>query len=178
MSENLQTVLNIIPILNDDEIKQIQGLLKIKLGGVVNTEEKTETETDYIPESFLFYSCIQKQFNYILKVRLAPLTVLTKKDKKLINEVYVYLLNYLDELLKGKKLNKGDLKKIRSAFFSMYVVTVINGISRNRKPIPVTLRTVLQWHNQFPGLLDIAYPGYIQNGQLINLVLLQKELNT
>jgi len=177
MSENLQIIIDLVPSLNNDEVKKLQGLLQIKQGKCAKEKDK-EPEVHHIPESFLFYSCIQKQFNYILKTRLPPIKMLNEKDRRLINKVCLFLINDLDEILISDtiKLNKGDFKKLQSAFFNLYVVTIINGISKSTQTVPVNLRTVLNWNQRFAGLLDNAYPGYAQNGQLITLVLLQQEL--
>lgn len=90
------------------------------------------------------------------------------KTKARANEIQDCLDNYLCELLQDES-SKKIFKVFRKKFYSIYVDLIINDLLSWDKAPPLNIQIVLSWYSKFAGLLDKAFPGYIESG-LIKLI--------
>lgn len=112
----------------------------------------------------MLYSYIANSIYRYTKHHIQPFYILRTKNRKLFNE----LKDVMDMLLEFAQENNLSEKKELFILFQLYSDLICEYLQEIG--VPIHLKTVVQSSEQFPGLLNKAYPGYLKSGLLKFLI--------
>lgn len=158
--------------LTPEELNEAIKLFK-KLGGVKGDKEKS-FHNEYAGMNRLDSLFHSKLFEYLLAAtgtRIVKLEILKNANNSLFMKI-VDVRETIDEHFKNwipKKYRKDSRAKFYSLYFEVMGDHIINNTRRS-----LSIKTMVQFIDDFPGVLDRAFPGYIRSG-LLYLVLKDKK---
>lgn len=120
----------------------------------------------------MFYDEIQKILVKNLRTEPIPFHVMKVRNPKLYTKFMdstEYLNSYFKRALEPDTCTIPRKKKLFRIFCDLIVKEI------KKRGYELSFRTMLNLTEEFPSLLDKAYPGYVQSGVLINVVESKKQ---
>lgn len=152
-----------LPKMSNEELKILRkGIVELN-GKIDFLLRDVELDSSQIYQELLYDAIITKLYD-VNKMPKTPFGIFKKRTqtyKKLI-EVKKYLNEYLFELRKTV-VDRDHAQRLYHLFAKLLIEDMKKG------NIPISIVTVLNCHDRFPGLLSKAFPDYIENN-LVNAI--------
>ncbi len=157
--------------LSTVQLKEIKAVADIRLGNF-SAREGALKYLGEIPSDYadLFYRQIQSIFSNDLKISLPALAITRKQfptNGKMVNKVAAEIYAVAVDWNTERTVKKTYVVSV----FNLYARLVIAYLQECK--VPTSLKTVLQHSDKFIGLVERAFPGYVEAG-LISVVLKHK----
>ena len=120
---------------------------------------KQQGMNQYKAEDYLLYEKISSALSKLITAPVMPFNTF-KRQKKYAKflELVEYLDNYADQVCQKKTTRYQKTK-----FYRLYISLVADEII-NRTEAPLCMSTIMNNYERFPGLLENAFPGYLESG--------------
>lgn len=163
VSETFQKVISALPLLTASERKAVYSVLR-KLDSSLEQKQVRHTTQELYRWSPLAYSVLADEIrarrgNPPKELHYLPRALISKVDD-LASQLDIDLYK-----LVGKSIGQTD----RVKWYRLYAKLVARYLSD--REVPVTIKTLVQNHDKFPSLIDKAYPGYLDSGIFVSMVL-------
>lgn len=155
MSDKVQSLLNDIGKLSSTELKEVNDKLSVlkSLKPSKNDEDRNNTDLS------LFYDTIISKLHAEIGYRKQPLDSFRKKDGyKKLKDAFEFVNDFIETALKAKP-NRREKQKGYMLFAKLLVKD-----EKNHPGVPLSLKLILNNYENFPGLVDRSYPGYLAHG--------------
>ena len=149
---NIDEIINILPMLSQEELKKVDDTVKFFLKSVKKED---------VSEEILLYDSINIKVKEITENNL--FFNVFKKSKigyKQLGECLKTLDNFIKILQKNINITRFTRKQI----YNLYVEIIAEYLIKYR--IPISINSILNCHEKFLPLLDKKYPGYLESGLL------------
>lgn len=153
-SGSVNEVKRLLPQLNANELKEVVTLatqLRSSKGlGVMRAESE------------LFYHTLSEELSYRLNTLPPPLSVLKKQSPptyKKFDEVLTWFNDWLDDVMQGS-----ITRLQRRTMYAVCTELVADEVEASQ--VPLSLKSLLNFYPELPGILDKNFPGYIRNGMI------------
>lgn len=154
----------------DPQFKELKAICDIRLGNFSAKEsalkEMDKNESDTYP--LLFHGRLKNILQNECDLSILPY----HKLKTISPKVHRDLCRVANELFATAERWNSDKARTRNfaiGIFHLYAELVVNYLKKSR--VPVSLKTSLQHVDKFAGLVDDAFPGYVESGCISMVVL-------
>ncbi len=161
-SADYQTVVSSLPSLTSTERKAVYSILR-KLDSSLSKKEVQKITQELYRWSPLVYDVLVA----VGGPQGAPPKHLHILPRSIINKIDD-LSRQLDIDLSGL-VGQSICLTDRTAWYRMYASLVSKYLVERQ--VPITIKTLVQNYDKFSSLIDQAYPGYLDSGILVPLVL-------
>lgn len=158
-----QSVLRDIQLLSKADQRKVHVGLSALLGA---TPAPQKTESEKVTESSkvgkyenLLYDNIAQLLSSKYQINLPPFKLFSNSNNHAqFSKVSLSLNEYLSSLITDRAIRLEE----RSMFYHLYAKLVTDDLEDIGAPVSV--KSIVNGFERFPGLLDRAFPGYIRNG--------------
>lgn len=162
-------IVGLLPLLSHDE--------KYKLLALLNDVRKSQLVDRYkasVSVTSDLYDCMADFLYKVHHTKKLPYNIFKERSQKLckrLDALEESLNEYLDNIIEDAGRAVLPSKKIlRKKFYKLYCHIV--GTALIKAPgIPLAFTTFINWGDRFPGLLDASFPGYVQSGLILTVIL-------
>ena len=162
-SVDYQTVVSSLPLLTREERRKVHSILR-KLDSSLEQKEAQKITQELYRWSPLTYSVLADEIRLRQGSTPKQLHFLPKSLVHKIDDLSRELDIDLAKLI-GHEGNQAD----RVNWYRMYAKLVARYLTERQ--VPVTIKTLVQNYDKFSSLIDRAYPGYLDSGIFVSLVL-------
>jgi len=128
-------------------------------------KRKTKGDTEF---PSILYQYIADELFKITRKRYPEYFIYVNRNKVIdakLKEVTMNLIEYLHSLAKGE-----TEKVITTKFLKLFAEIMVANIDENLE-LPLNFTTVLSLADNFPSILERAFPGYIKGGIILKVIL-------
>lgn len=157
------------------QFTEIKAIADIRLGNfsakesALNELNKNSSDTYAI----LLHGRLENVFRRECNMSILPYSKLKAIFPKAARNLR-HVANTLFVLSERWNTDKARTRNFTIGVYHLYCKLVVSYLRDNR--VPVSLKTSLQHIDKFEGLVDKAFPGYIENGMISVIVLGDKKL--
>ena len=116
----------------------------------------------------LFHDRLKNVLMQQCDIQILPILVIKKRQPKIYQDIKK-VTSFLYIISERWNTDKSRTRNFTIGVFHLYCKLVVGYLRQNR--VPVSLKTSLQHTEKFVGLVDLAFPGYVENG-VIKIVIL------
>jgi hypothetical protein len=163
MKNNLPEIEKRIKLLNRDELEQLQKKILFLLTTKKRKTSKIDVEA--------FYTILDNELSKRLKTKSMPFNRFQRTNTfKSLVTAFESTVDYMEVVFKNERLTRAS----KLHFYLISSKIVLDDCAGS--PAPLCMRTLLQSFTILPGLIDRAFPGYVQGG-VLPMILKQKYMN-
>ena len=127
-------------------------------------KRKSKGDTEY---PSILYTYLAEELFKITRKKYPEYYIYVGRNKTIdgkLKEVAINLIDYLHSVTKGEP-DKATTYK----FFKLFATIMVSNIEENLE-LPLNFTTVLSMADDFPSILDRAFPGYIKGGVILKII--------
>jgi hypothetical protein len=152
---------------SEKELKQLQAITDIRLGNFSARESKVNGS---ISDSYvgLFHDRLKVYLSRECDIDIPPIHIIKKVTKKTYNEMEK-AASFLYGISESWNVDKSRTRNFAIGVFHLYCQLTVGYLRQTR--VPISLKSVLQHTDKFQGLVDMAFPGYVES-RMIKIIIL------
>ena len=158
---------------SEKELKQIQAIADVRLGNFSARQDALNEAQGTISDTYvlLFYDRLKTILESECDLHILPLHVIRKRQQKVYKEIEKATA-FLYSVSERWNLDKSRTRNFAIGIFNLYCKLVIEYLRQIK--VPISLKTSLQHTDKFVGLVDMAFPGYVESGMIKVVILGEK----
>jgi len=154
---------------SDKQFREIKAIAEIRLGNFSAREASLKEMGEALPAyTQAFYDQLRQHLENQCKIPTPPLSVIKKQSPKMYGDV-VTCANYLYATAEEWNTSKVMRRNYVTGVYYLYARLVVDYLRTSK--VPVSAKTAVQHSDKFVGMVDTAYPGYVEGGMMDVVIL-------
>ena len=155
---------------SDAQFKELKAICDIRLGNFSAKESAASGINKEISDTYpmLFHDRLKNTLKTDCDINILPYSKLKALQPKMYRQLSL-VATELFAISERWNTDKGRTRNFAIGTFHLYAELTVQYL-RDRN-VPVSLKTMLQHVDKFPGMVDVAFPGYVESNCITMVIL-------